>query len=79
MINGMDTEYVSVCMNYIKEWMVELDVQEWDISKEAREYIIENGGDGIRDLEECFKRLVAVAKEYQITQIDKKFIDTVIS
>lgn len=79
MINGMDAEYVSVCMNYIKEWIAEYDIQGWDISKEAIEYIIENGGDGIRDLEECFKKLVAVAKEYQITKMDKKFIDTVIS
>ncbi|MBQ8518138.1 MAG: hypothetical protein IJ455_00860 [Agathobacter sp.] len=79
MINGMDTEYVSVCMNYIKEWIVEYEVQDWDISKEMMEYIIVNGGDGIRDLEECFKKLVSVAKEYQITKIDKKFIDTIIS
>ena len=78
MISGMDTEYVSVCMKYIKEWIVEENVQEWDVSKESMEYIIENGGDGIRDLEECFKKLVVVAKEYQITKIDKKFIDTVI-
>lgn len=79
MINGMDTEYVSVCKNYIKEWIVEYEVQELDISKETVEYIIVNGGDGIRDLEECFKKLIEVAKEYQITKIDKKFIDTVIS
>lgn len=79
MIYGMDTEYVSVCVNYIKEWIVEYDIQEWDISQEAVEYMIVNGGDGIRDLEVLFKKLVEVAKEYQITQIDKKFVDTVIS
>lgn len=79
MMNGMDAEYVSVCTNYIKEWIVEYDIVEWDISKEAIEYIIEIGGDGIRDLEKSFKRLVEVAKEYQITKLDQKFIDTVIS
>ena len=79
MINGMDKEYVSVCMNYIREWIAEYEVQDWEISRETVEYIIENGGDGIRDLEECFKKLVKTAKEYQITHIDKAFIDTVIS
>lgn len=79
MINGIDREYVSVCINYIKEWIVEYEAQGFGISMEEIEYIIEKGGDGIREVEQCFKKIVETAKEYKVEKIDKKFIDTVIS
>lgn len=79
MLNGIDREYATVCMNYIKEWIVEYEVEDWELSQEIMAYIIVKGGDGIRDLEKCFRLVIETAKEYQVTKIDKKFIDTVIS
>jgi len=79
MLNKIDREYAEVCINYIKEWIMKYEVEDWEISQEIMEYIITKGGDGIRDLEKCFYQVIATAKEYQITKIDKKFVDTVIS
>lgn len=79
MINGMDREYVDVCMNYIKEWIVEYEAQNLGITVEEVEYIVEKGGAGIREVEQCFKKIVETAKEYKVDKIDKNFIDTVIS
>ena len=79
MINGMDAEYVSVCVNYIKEWIAAYGVQSWGITQENIEYIIAKGGNGIRDLEENFHKLIKVAREEKLTKIDKAFIDKVFS
>ena len=79
MINGMDAEYTLVCENYIKEWMIAYGVQSWELTQEEIQYIVFKGGDGIRDLESSFQKLVDVAKEQKLTKIDKRFIDKVLA
>lgn len=79
MMPGMDTEYVSVCINYIKEWVDAYRVQSLGFTQELMEYIVLKGGNGIRDLEESFRLLVKSAKEEKISKIDIAFVDKVLS
>lgn len=79
MMNGMDVDYVSVCVNYVKEWMIVYGVEDWELSQEMMEYIVAKGGNGIRDLEENFHKLVTEAKKQNISKIDSAFIDKVLS
>ena len=78
MINGMDTEYVLVCENYVKEWIAAYGIESWGLTQEDIEYIIVRGGDGIRDLEENFYKLVKTARDQKLTKIDTSFIDRVL-
>ena len=78
MINGMDADYVSVCVNYVKEWMAAYGVKSWALSQDEMEYIVAKGGNGIRDLEESFHKLVTEAKAQNISKIDIAFIDKVL-
>ena len=79
MINGLDAEYTSVCVNYVKEWMVAYGVESWGLSQAEIEYIVAKGGHGIRDLEESFHKLVMAAKEQKLVKIDTAFIDKVLA
>ena len=79
MMPGMDTEYASVCINYIKEWVDAYRVQSLGFTQELMEYIVLKGGNGIRDLEESFRLLVKSAKEEKISKIDIAFVDKVLS
>lgn len=78
MMNGMDVEYTSVCVNYIKEWISAYGIESWGLTQEDMEYIVAKGGHGIRDLEENFRKLVTEGRKQNISKIDIAFIDKVL-
>lgn len=79
MIYGMDQDYAKCCKNYIHQWIKERNAQHFEMTDDVVEYIIIKGGDGLRELEACFHKIVDVAEEYEIEFIDKSFIDKVFS
>jgi len=78
MVFCMDKEYVECCKNYIKSWIVENEVQHIQFSEEVIEHIIENGGDGLRELAESFKKIASAIKEYKMESIKVTDIDVII-
>ncbi len=79
MIYGMDKDYAKCCVDYIKLWIEESNAHNYEITDEVIEYIIMKGGDGLKELESRFYKIIDTAQEYQVEKIDKAFIDKVFS
>ena len=78
MMYDMDSGYLKTGKEYILQWL-EAYNDDFQITDDAIEYIIERGGIGFCELEETVHTLIDTAKEYRIHEITRDFIDIVLS
>ncbi len=74
----MDKGYVQCCREYLKNWIKTYNAEKYRISEEVIDEIIVKGGDGLRELQIVFKKIMDRASEEGVETIDILFLEQIL-
>lgn len=78
-LGGVDKDYAECCKGYLRDWIKKYDAEKYLISEAVLDEIIAAGGEGLRELQMNFTKLIDHAKEECVEIIDEAFVKQVFS